>query len=77
MNKSNKHVFKTGLAIQGKTICEATGASKKESQQNASRIAYQTILSNPNFIAELSADVDEILPESDISVDEDSVENIN
>lgn len=77
MNKSNKHVFKTGLTIQGKAICEATGASKKESQQNASRIAYQTILSNPNFIAELSAEVDDILPESNLSVDENSVENIN
>jgi len=77
LNKSNKHVFKTSLTIQGKTICEATGASKKESQQNASCIAYQAILSNSNFIAELSAEADEILLESDISVDEDSVENTN
>ena len=77
MNKSNKHVFKTGLAIQGKTICEATGASNKESQQNASRIAYQSILSNPNFIAELSAEVDETFSESDISEDENLIENTN
>lgn len=54
LNKSNKHVFTTSLTIQGKTICEATGPSKKESQQNASRMAYQQIDTNPNFIAELS-----------------------
>jgi len=61
LNKSNKHIFKTSLTIQGKAICEGSGASKKESQQNASRIAYQLILSNPNFVAEQSVDVEEQL----------------
>jgi len=49
MTRSNKHFFLSSLTIQGKTICEASGNSKKESQQNASRIAYQQICSSPNF----------------------------
>lgn len=53
LSKSNKHLFKSRLTIQGKTICEANGASKKESQQNASRIAYEMIQSNPKFLAEI------------------------
>jgi len=50
MSGSNKHLFQSRLTIQGKTICEASGASKKESQQNASCIACQQIRSNPNFL---------------------------
>lgn len=72
LNKSNKHVFKTSLTIHGKTICEATGASKKESQQNASQIAYQIILSTPDFVASLHAVVD-VLPDSSISIDQDTI----
>jgi len=53
LSKSNKHLFQSRLLIQGKTICEAFGPSKKESQQNASRIADQMIQSNPNFLKEL------------------------
>jgi len=53
MSGSNKHLFQSRLTIQGKTICEASGASKKESQQNASCIACQQIRSNPNFLEKL------------------------
>lgn len=53
LSKSNKHLFKSRLTMQGKTICEATGASKKESQQNASRIADEMIQTNPKFLAEI------------------------
>ena len=53
LSKSNKHEFLSQLSIQGQTICEASGANKKESQQNASRIAYQMIQSNPNFLQEI------------------------
>lgn len=58
LNRSNKHVFLSSLNIQGKTICEASGASKKESQQNASRIAYGEIQSNPNFLKNLKSDLE-------------------
>jgi ribonuclease III len=58
LNRSNKHVFLSSLNIQGKTICEASGASKKESQQNASRIAYGKIQSNPNFLKNLKSELE-------------------
>lgn len=51
----NKHEFSTQLTLQGQPICEATGSSKKESQQNVSLKAYQLISSNPGFIQELTA----------------------
>jgi len=54
LSQANKHIFQSQLTIQGKTICEATGASKKESQQNASRIALELIQSNPEFLQEIS-----------------------
>jgi ribonuclease-3 len=50
----NKHEFLTNLTINGQIICEATGTSKKESQQNVSKIAFQLIQSNKNFIKELN-----------------------
>lgn len=53
LDKDNKHTFVTGLTIAGKTICHATGASKKESHQNASFKALQIIQSNPGFLEEL------------------------
>ncbi len=49
----NKHLFCTELTISGKPICQATGSSKKESQQNASSKAYQLIQSNPLFVEEV------------------------
>ncbi|MEI7503072.1 MAG: ribonuclease III [Paludibacter sp.] len=57
LSKSNKHLFKSQLIIHGKTVCEATGASKKESQQNASRIADEMIQSNPHFLTEIMTEV--------------------
>ena len=53
LSKTNKHVFQTRLIIDGKPICEASGTSKKESQQLVSQIAYQQIQSNPEFLKEL------------------------
>jgi ribonuclease-3 len=50
----NKHIFHTRLTINDKTICEATGSSKKESQQNVSRIGCQIILENKNFQKEIN-----------------------
>ncbi len=54
LSGANKHEFLTKLEIQGKTVCEATGKSKKESQQNVSQIALQFIESNSDFIQNLS-----------------------
>lgn len=53
MPAANKHLFQMKLTIQGKTICESFGVSKKASQQNASRIACEIISSNPNFLKEI------------------------
>jgi ribonuclease III len=47
--KPNKHRFTTQLSIAGKIISTSEGPSKKESQQNASRIAYHYIEANPSF----------------------------
>jgi len=64
MSGSNKHVFLSGLMIQGRKICEASGMSKKESQQNASRIAFEMIESNPDMLKELKSDLNQTLKES-------------
>lgn len=66
LNKSNKHVFLSGLKIQNKTICEATGNSKKESQQNASRIAFELIQSNPNFLKDLKSELGNVSDDANI-----------
>jgi ribonuclease-3 len=60
MSRSNKHIFLSSLIIQGKTICEASGPSKKESQQNVSRIAFETILSNPEFLENLKSNPEQV-----------------
>ncbi|MDD4488931.1 MAG: ribonuclease III [Paludibacter sp.] len=52
---ANAHVFHTSLIIDGKNICEASGASKKESQQNASYKAYCILQENPGFINDKEA----------------------
>lgn len=57
LQSANKHEFLIQVTIQGQPICEATGKSKKESQQNVSEIAFQLIRSNKNFITELNAKV--------------------
>jgi len=54
LSGSNKHNFQSQLTIQGISICSAEGASKKESQQNASRIAYDMISNNPHFLKEIT-----------------------
>ena len=64
MSGSNKHVFQSALMIQGRKICEASGMSKKESQQNASRIAFEMIESNPDMLKELKLDQNRTLQES-------------
>ena len=73
LSKSNKHLFQTSLVINGKTICQATGASKKESQQLVSKIACQQIDSTPDFLlhltqnpAESSASPDNQPPEIEV-----------
>jgi len=54
LSQANKHLFESQLTIQRKVVCQATGFSKKESQQNASRIALELIQSNPGFLQEIS-----------------------
>lgn len=54
---ANKHNFQTRLTIQGIDICEGSGSSKKESQQNASRIAYNIIIENPDFLQQILSKV--------------------
>jgi len=44
LSKDNKHVFHSHVLIDGKIISESEGYSKKESQQNASRLAYEQII---------------------------------
>ena len=53
LKSANKHEFLSQLLIQGVVICEATGNSKKDSQQNASKIAYLLIDRNDKFLKEL------------------------
>ena len=61
LSKSNKHVFQTRLVIHGKIISEASGASKKESQQLVCQTAYQQILSNPDFLKDILLETTEII----------------
>jgi ribonuclease III len=69
LSKSNKHVFQTKLVLHGKTICEAMGASKKESQQMVSQLAYNQILSNPDFLKEVLLEPAEVVnTEEDIEI---------
>jgi len=53
LQSANKHIFHTQLSIDGKVISESTGASKKESQQNASYLALKLIESNPQFLQDI------------------------
>jgi ribonuclease-3 len=69
MSRSSKHIFLSSLIIQGKTICEASGPSKKESQQNVSRIAFETILSNPEFLENLKSNPKQVSEESALESD--------
>lgn len=56
LSKSNKHIFTSELLVDNVKICEATGFSKKDSQQNASRKADLLLQSNPNSIFDLLRD---------------------
>ena len=49
----NRHTFHTCLKIQGHIISQATGSSKKESQQRAAEIAYKQIKDDPRFLQAL------------------------
>ncbi len=60
----NKHTFNTCLKIQNRIMCNAKGSNKKESQQNASRIAYEEILSNPDILESFKINEKENLTES-------------
>ena len=74
LQNANKHEFLTRLEINNKTVCEATGSSKKESQQNVSRIAYQLITSNADFLQELTLINPEISETpSEIGIDSEEV----
>jgi len=75
LSNSNKHIFESRLTIDGKDICEASGPSKKESQQNASRIAFQLIQSNPNFLNELKSEP-EIFIENTAEDSEQTTESV-
>jgi ribonuclease III len=55
LSSSNKHLFDSELIINGRTICKATGNSKKESQQKASCIALDLIQNQPNLVVELKS----------------------
>jgi ribonuclease III len=50
---ANKHEFLTCLIINEKNICQAVGSSKKESQQNTARLAFQLIEAKTDFLQEL------------------------
>lgn len=69
LNGSNKHIFRSRLMIQGQIICEASGSSKKESQQNASRVAFEIIQSNKNFIEDLKLAAAQSLISSDSDIE--------
>ncbi len=69
LSGANKHSFQTRLTIQGISICDATGPSKKESQQNVSRLAYKQITDNPEFINEI------ILSNTSLSEQDSTCEN--
>ncbi len=64
LGNANKHVFHSRLIIDSKTICEAAGSSKKESQQHASQIALDMIQSNPKLIQELKVELIDTIIES-------------
>jgi ribonuclease III len=53
LQDANKHLFVSGLMIEGQLICESNGSSKKESQQNTSRKAWNRITSEPDFLKKL------------------------
>lgn len=85
VRSANMHVFRSKLLIEGRDICEATGSSKKESQQNTSYKAYRFIQDNPDFITSLRAEKqfaesavdEEPVIDKASSIDEESVTEQN
>jgi ribonuclease-3 len=75
LSSSNKHIFESQLNINGKYVCESTGASKKESQQNASRIALEQIQSQPELLDKLKF-IPEFIEENISSETEQTEESI-
>lgn len=56
---NNQHNFLSQLEVAGVTVSRGSGASKKESQQNASIEALLKIESNPNFLEQLQNQIGE------------------
>lgn len=77
VRSANMHVFRSKLLIEGRDICEATGSSKKESQQNTSYKAYRMIQDNPGLIESLRAEkqVTESAVDEEPVIDEASAVN--
>lgn len=75
LSSSNKHIFESQLSINGKYVCESTGASKKESQQNASRIALEQIQSHPELLENLKF-IPELNQENTSSESEQTEESV-
>ncbi len=57
VESANQHLFTTRLVIAGQVMAEAQGASKKVSQQKASREAFHQLLNNPSILEELQTEV--------------------
>lgn len=52
IDSAGNHLFISQLLIENQTICEGRGSSKKESQQQASQVAFEKIKKNPSaFVA--------------------------
>lgn len=65
LKAKNKHIFHTQLTIEGKVLANSTGASKKESQQNVSKLVYLSMISNPDFLESFQKEIstDELIEE--------------
>lgn len=48
-NENHQPIFLSRVLIEGRPVSESTGLNKKESQQKASRIAYQQIIEQKTF----------------------------
>jgi len=53
LDTTNKHIFTTQLFVNGVFVCEATGLSKKESHQKASRLAFQQFEKQPDLVKQI------------------------
>lgn len=55
LSEDNRHKFNSKLIIEGSTISEASGSSKKESHQNAAQIAYKMFETHPDLLTKIIA----------------------